>query len=107
MWTSGGVQLYYCRDTVHIGITDDDDDEESRKKIDIGIPRNLSLGILGIPSMFTRKELFRKNKLIVSSRARSKEALINQYLLLISGANSYFGRRKRRASLSIAYGFIA
>ena len=35
------------------------DDEESRKKIDIGIPRNLSLGILGIPSMFTRKELFR------------------------------------------------
>ena len=57
------MEEYSCTPVeIHIGITDDDDDEESRKKIDIGIPRNLSLGILGIPSMFTRKELFRKNK---------------------------------------------
>ena len=46
---------------IHIGITDDDDDEESRKKIDIGTYRK----ILGISSMFTRKELFRKNKIFL------------------------------------------
>ena len=57
-WRSTTVEIHIGT----LGITDDDDDEESRKKIDIGIPRNLSLGILGIPSMFTRKELFRKNK---------------------------------------------
>ena len=72
------------------------DYEESRKKIDIGIPRNLSLGILGIPSMFTRKELFRKNKffkiittgggrggwltwLLINCIFARQEALINQF----------------------------
>ena len=61
-WRSTTVEIHIQGPVGTLGLMTTIDDEESRKKIDIGIPRNLSLGILGIPSMFTRKELFRKNK---------------------------------------------